>query len=115
MNEHLKRLSAETALNNMMSEPHFSICAIDAAAKVLGINAGGEAYDILRPLHCIKWDKIPPALRDAVPSLIEQCLGVKPAYVFQLADAPAIRHVVDITPKQAAPEQRHRLLRLLGR
>lgn len=114
--EHLKRLSAETALNNMMASGHFSICAVRDAAKLLGVNPQGDAYDILQPLHCIDWDKMPAALRDAVPGLIEQCIGMQPTYVFRLSEPRDARRVVDITPRaDALPEPRRGFLRLLGR
>ncbi|MET3371968.1 hypothetical protein ABIC89_001009 [Variovorax boronicumulans] len=114
MTEHLKRLSAETALNNMMSGSHFSICAVRDAAKLLGVNPKGDAYDILHPLHCIDWDKMPAELRDAVPSLIEQCIGMTPSYVFRLGGRQQARHIVDITPAVEALPQPRGFLRLLG-
>lgn len=43
----------------------------------------GQAYKILRTVHCVAWSDMPAELRDAVPKLIERCLRV-PAYQFQL-------------------------------
>ena len=114
MNEELKRLSAETALNHMMSSGHFSICAVRDAAKLLGVNPQGEAFDILHALHCIDWDKMPTTLRDAVPDLIEQVIGVQPTYVFRLGGRQQARHIVDITPAAEALPQPRGFLRLLG-
>ena len=81
-----------TALNKMMRGQHFSICTIDDAIKALGSRPDGPAYAILRLQHCVNWMDMPPALRAAVPKLIERCLSV-PAYQFQLTE---------VTPERAA-------------
>jgi hypothetical protein len=90
--QQLAHLSVLTALNQMMTSRHFSICAVDDAAKALGTIPDGQAYKILRPLHCIAWQDMPRELRDAVPKLIERCLQV-PAYQFQ---------ITEVTPEQSA-------------
>ena len=81
----LKHLSVLTALNKMLRSSYFDICTLDAAIKVLGTIPDGQAYTILRPLHCVHWCDMPRELRDAVPKLIERCLQV-PAYQFQLTE-----------------------------
>ena len=90
--QQLAHLSVLTALNKMMSSSHFDICTVDSAAKALGTIPCGQAYKILRPLHCVHWQDMPRELRDAVPKLIERCLQV-PAYQFQ---------ITEVTPEQAA-------------
>lgn len=116
MTTDLKELAAVTALNDMMGKGWFSICTIDNVSKMLGRNPKGQAYDILNALHCVHFDKMPPALRDAIPALIEQCLDCAPTHRFTTVQ----RHrVIDITPPAAArePERagepRRGLLRLL--
>lgn len=108
--DHLRRLSAETALNNMMEGRYFDICTIDKVAAVLNVQPEGDAYKILRPLHCVDWAKMPAELRDAVPGLIEKCLGVAPTYRFKLPREASV--IVDITP--ARQPERRGFLRLLG-
>jgi hypothetical protein len=105
----LKQLSAITALNHMMSKGHFSLCAIDSVAKLLNVDPHGEAYDILRPLHCIDWAEMPEQLRDAVPSLIQRCLGVAPAFKFSTLK----QRTIEVSP---APQSKTAgvLLRLMG-
>ena len=93
--QQLTHLSVLTALNKMMSGGHFDICTVDMAAKALGTIPDGAAYKILRPLHCVHWQDMPPELRAAVPKLIERCLHV-PAYQFQ---------ITEVTPDQAARVQ----------
>jgi hypothetical protein len=82
MADDIKKLVAITALNNMMSKGHFSICTIDSVATMLDINPKNEAYRILNPLHCINFADMPKEIRGAVPSLIQECLGVEPNYKF---------------------------------
>jgi hypothetical protein len=108
MSEDLKQLSALTALNNMMAGSHFSICTVDRVAEMMGKPLrGSEAYSILQPLHCIDWAKMPPQLREAVPGLIAECLGIEPSFQFKTLEQP----VIEVTP---TPERRG-FLQLLGR
>lgn len=102
----LKQLAAMTALNEMLARGSFSICTIDTVAKMLGIDPHGEAYDLLRPLHCIDYSKMPRPLRDAIPDLIRQCLGVETIYRFETLQG----QVIDVTPTQ----KRGGFMRLLG-
>lgn len=110
----LKKLAALTAINNMLAGGHFSICTIDSVADLMGIPRNScEAYQTLRALHCIDYAKMPAELRNAIPGLIEQVLGVEPAYQF----ATLTSRVIEMTPappaRQEAPEPRG-VLRLLG-
>lgn len=103
----LKQLAAMTALNDMLGKSSFSICTIDNVAKLLDVNPRGEAYDTLRAVHCIEYADMPPQLRDAIPDLIRQCLGVETIYRFQ---TPLHKQIVDVTP----PSNRGGFLRLIG-
>lgn len=100
----LTHLSVLTALNKMMTGSHFSICTVDDAIKALNVVPDGQAYKILRPLHCMHWVDMPRELREAVPKLIERCLEV-PAHQFQITAT---------TPEQTARVQAA-TLRLLTR
>jgi hypothetical protein len=110
MNDELKQLSALTALNNMMRGSYFSICTIDSVGRLLGIEPrGSDAYNVLHTLHCIDWGKMPPQLREAVPGLINECLGIAPAFQFTNAKAG---QVIDLTPDAKAPKRS--FMQLLG-
>lgn len=102
----LKKMAAMTALNNMLADHHFNICAIDSVCKLLGVPASGEAYNLLRTLHCIDYAEMPQELRAAIPSLIEQILGVQPAYQFKTLG----NQVMDVN---AAPTKAGGLLQML--
>jgi hypothetical protein len=100
----LKQLSALTSLNDMMQKGYVSICTIDSIGTMLGINPKGEAYDILRPLHCVNFSQMPDELRKAIPDLIRQCLSVEPTYRFeQPKPQPSTAVVVQLAP----PPQTH--------
>ena len=94
--ENLKQASALTALNEMMNKSYFCISTIDKVATLLGVDPKGEAYNILSPLHCIDFDKMPAELRDAIPGLIEKCLGVAPVYQFSTLERGRI---VEVNPE----------------
>jgi hypothetical protein len=102
--QQLSHLSVLTALNKMMTSNRFDICTVDDAIKVLSSTPDGQAYKILRPLHCIHWMDMPRELREAIPKLIERCINV-PAHQFQITEV--------------TPEQRQRVtagtIRLLTR
>ena len=102
-----KQLIALTALNAMLAQVHFSICCIDSVAKLLGVHPEGEAYNALRPLHCINYCDMPRELMEALPGLIKQCLAVEPTYQFRM------RGQVVMTDQPPAPPRGIR--RLLGR
>jgi hypothetical protein len=80
----LKQLSAVTALNSMFKKGHFDICCIRNVGELLGVDPkfAGEAYKILQPLHCINFSDMPSELRDAIPSLIRECLQQEPTFQF---------------------------------
>ena len=116
MTADLKELAAVTALNNMLAKGWMDICTIRNVAELLGRNPHGEAYDILHSLHCVHFNQMPPALRDEIPRLIEQCLDCAPTHRFSSVQQ---NRVIDITPPAAAAEEareeapRRGLMRLL--
>lgn len=79
----IKQMVALTALNEMMQSRRFDICTIRSVAEMLRVIPGGDAYAVLAPLHCIEYSKMPAELREAIPGLIQQVLGVAPAYQFK--------------------------------
>jgi hypothetical protein len=101
----LKQQIALTALNEMMSGNHFNICTIDRVGSMLGVNPKGDAYSMLSPLHCIDWAKMPPEVREAVPSLIQECLGVSPVFKFKTLEPL----VIEVSPAPKKPGVLQRL------
>jgi len=68
----LRVMAAEVALNKMFSGRHFDICAVREACEVMGATLTPDAEAILRPLHCVNWDQIPPAIKDEIPHLLKE-------------------------------------------
>lgn len=103
----LKQLAAVTAINHMLTERHFSICTIDKVGNLLNVKPAGDAYNILSSVHCMDYAKMPAQLREAIPSLIQSCLGVET--IFQFADLK--QKVIDLN---TVTPQKPGLLRVLG-
>lgn len=105
MDNDTKALVAITALNKMFESGHFSICTIDSVAQMLGVIPDAEAYETLRPLHCVEWQKMPKALRDRVPGLIQQTLMGDERFRFELAPREQSRalQVIDGSPHTRRP------------
>jgi uncharacterized protein (DUF2267 family) len=76
----IKQLAAVTALNKMLAGRYFDICTIDRIASMLNIHQEGDAYKILRTLHCVHYGDMPAALKAALPDLIAQCFANGPAF-----------------------------------
>lgn len=110
--DNVKQVVAITALNKMMASGHFDICAIRTIAEMLGVDPKGEAYRTLAPLHCVNFSDMPTELRQLIPSLIKECLGVEPIYKFT---NPRVIEVQPPTPAEVTPEPRRGLMRLLTR
>lgn len=110
--DNVKQVVAITALNKMMSGGHFDICAIRTIAEMLGVDPKGEAYRTLAPLHCVNFSDMPAELRQLIPGLIKECLGVEPIYKFAVLQAVQIRAP---EPINVTPEPRRGLMRLLTR
>ena len=103
--ERLQALAVVTALNKMLEANYFDICTVDAMLKVQRLPVGGDVYDVLRTLHCVYSVRMPKELRDAIPEMLQEVLGVSPTYRFQTLD-PA---VLDVSPyKDSTP---YRLLK----
>lgn len=118
MTQNLKQLAALAALNDELASPSFSICTLDKVAKMLGVNPKCESYDILHTIHCVHYDKLAPELRDAIPKLIQDCVGQTPAFQFdttsEVFSARAARLSAAIDACVDAQKPRRGLLRLLG-
>ena len=105
MDDETKAMVAITALNKMFDSGSFSICTIDSVAQMLGVIPDAEAYGMLRPLHCVDWQKMPKALRDRVPGLIQQALLGDERFRFELAPRGQSRalQVIDGSPHTRRP------------
>ena len=85
---HIEELAVKTALNQMLKKGHFDICTVRDVAKIMNVNPDGKAYDMLHALHCIDYGRMPQELREAIPSLIRECLSLSPIYEFEQVKSP---------------------------
>lgn len=69
-----KRLVVTQALNDLFTKGHFSICGLNSILEVMGNPYRGEAYTLLRTLHCVDYNKMPADLRNRIPQLVNECL-----------------------------------------
>jgi hypothetical protein len=75
---------------------------------------GGDAYAMLRKLHCVSWEDMPKALREQVPALMTEVLSaVAPHFDFGAARFAAARMESVVEPH--SPPPRTAFMRLLGR
>jgi hypothetical protein len=87
----IKELAALTALNDMMDKGRFDICCVREVGKMLGVNAEAhDSYRVLSPLHMIHFGKMPQQLQDAIPKLVQDCLGMAPTFRFKTVKAEVI-------------------------
>jgi hypothetical protein len=90
-----------------------SICAIDNVAKMLCVAPERESYNILRALHCVKFNAMPQELAAQVPALIAKCLDVPPVFQFPMPE-PAKAHALAAPVATPEPERAPRRRSLLG-
>ena len=67
----------QTAVRDLFDKDWFDICVLDKLLKVIDARKAGPAYDMLRLMHCVHYDKMPPDLRDRIPHLVNECLRQK--------------------------------------
>lgn len=76
---------AITTINKLLKKSYFSICDIDRVAQMLRINPrNSSAYDILSALHCVDYADMTPNVRNAIPTLITECLSQSEVFQFPM-------------------------------
>lgn len=80
----LKKQAAVVAINNMLASGHFSICVVRDVAEILEGDIKCEEYTILRTLHCVDYDKMPPDVKKAIPQLIMACMKRPDVFQFPI-------------------------------
>lgn len=71
----LKLMVVNTALKDMLKKGRFSICTVDEINAITGNIPNGEAYTLLRALHCISFSDMPQELQRGLPLLIQRAIG----------------------------------------
>ena len=74
MSNAIKMMAAQASLQKLVSQGHFSICALDTIAEMLGVKPEREAYQILRTLHCVDYNQMSKELLAELPDLIARVI-----------------------------------------
>lgn len=69
-----KRLVVKQAIKSLFEKRHFDICIVREVAEIVGARSGGDAFQILRALHCVDYASMEPELRARIPELVNECL-----------------------------------------
>lgn len=101
-----EELACKVALKRMIDKGWVDICDIDKIGKLSGIPVGSSpAYKTLSLLHCVSFKDMPDELRQEMPRLFIECLGVNPF------ERPARQVHVH---SESEPAPRRRLFGLIG-
>lgn len=67
-----------TIVEMLTKRGYFDICTLDKALKTMEIQVQcGKSYSILSSLHCLDYKDMPKELRDSVPMLIQNVIGIE--------------------------------------
>lgn len=72
-----KQLIVQAAVTDLFEKDWFDICVLDKLLKIIDGRKSGKAYDMLRLMHCVHYDRMAPELRDRIPHLVNECLRQK--------------------------------------
>lgn len=86
-----RRLVLKQGLDSLFTKPYFDVCQLDAIMKIVDAPEKGQAYQLLRVLHCVHYNTMEPALRDKIPQLVNECL--RPPQVTVVATETAMQGV----------------------
>lgn len=64
----------EVAAKKMLESRHFSICDLDKICDIVGARQSGDAYTLLRALHCVDYNAMDQELRNRIPLLVNEVL-----------------------------------------
>jgi Flp pilus assembly CpaF family ATPase len=62
------------AIKRLFGKGHFDICIVREVSEIVGARRGGDAYKMLRALHCVDYASMEPELRARLPELVNECL-----------------------------------------
>jgi len=75
MNMSFETAVLEQALNNLFTDKHFSICALDNIGKLLNVSPSQHPnYKLLQALHCVDYADMSPAILQELQQRVAECL-----------------------------------------
>lgn len=63
---------AHTAIASMLKQPFFDICVVREVSKVIGSRHQGQAFEMLKALHCVHFSQMPPLVLESIPGLLRE-------------------------------------------
>ncbi len=73
----LKKQAAQLAVKRMLAKNCVDICDVRFIADALGRQCERSAsYPVLRLLHLVQFSKMSPELREAIPGMLADTLGI---------------------------------------
>lgn len=80
--DQLAAVAANHTLVDMITKKsYFDICTLDKALKNMGVQAQcGKSYGILNSLHCMDYKDMPLELRQNIPMLVQNVIGMEPEH-----------------------------------
>ena len=88
-------LSVQQTLKKLLFGDTFYISDLDGLAKLLGAEVGGDDYQALRGLHCMKWAEMPTQLREQARRKVVELLGL---------DLPIAEEIRPPAPENSEPQ-----------
>lgn len=73
-----RQLVVRQGLKTLFEGSFFDICKVREICEVLHVDRDTEAYRLLQTLHCVKYTKMLPELRNALPQLVKEALNPPP-------------------------------------
>jgi hypothetical protein len=71
-NTDLKMSIALTAVRTMLKSDRFDVCTVRSVCEIIGANASGTAFEMLRALHCLRYSEMPRDVQAGIPDLMRE-------------------------------------------
>lgn len=66
----IETLAIRAAIKQMFDHGWMNICTIDMCLKTAGLQPPAREYQILKTLHCVHFNQMPPELMRQIPGLL---------------------------------------------
>lgn len=77
MDNDLKKLAVQAALQKMTKKGWFDVCNMKIAADLMGVHFSSEQQEFMTLLHCVNFGDMVPELRDGLKEMIEDIFSAE--------------------------------------
>lgn len=56
----------------MLKSDRFDVCTVRNVSEIIGANASGTAFEMLRALHCLRYSEMPQDVKAGIPDLMRE-------------------------------------------